>query len=477
MPPLQDITHRFLSPLPPSSPALSYIDESCGNEYNKAEPSSAFLALSTSSKAFPRLEILDDKSDDELVFDKENKENLPPFELEDEFNPLPGPDGPSTSAAVLFSTPKKSKPKADGSPPSSDPFGFLAVERKLKLERNQAKRSISGRREPEPEPKRQKLGSRSTPTAHALPRVTPAKKILRSAKLKTQTPVARHAVDVRTLSPPAASPFHDQGRKRRRDTLSFDDGNPFVDSPHASTPSPSKRHRSPLQSTVVLFDKEDDVDDENVPPSPIVQKKKSGVSGTKNKRKRVRTAEDEDVGNQTLSALAHDPQLLANILQSRLPKRRVRQRTEAVTKPAQRGGSRRKKREEEAVDEDEQEIEKGEEQGKRRSSRLAVRESRETGSSKAGNEEIKKTTSKKPMRKTKGKENSEKKLKPSSSHIGTTTRATRSKKSASKAKEEPQHDQNSDDAKEKWGREREARRAYFEKLDSYELETENIYVI
>src|SRR6266550_150908 len=49
MPPLQDITHKFVSPLPPSSsPALSYIDE----VENKINPSEAFLALPTSPAHF-----------------------------------------------------------------------------------------------------------------------------------------------------------------------------------------------------------------------------------------------------------------------------------------------------------------------------------------------------------------------------------------------------------------------------------------
>lgn len=121
MPPLQDITHKFQSPLPPSSsPALSYIDE----DEVKISQSSAFLALPTSTSNF------------------------------------------------VFSTPK-AKLSITPVPGDSDPFGFLAAERKLKLERGRdvkPKRDHT-RRQPlaplEPQRKRQKLDTNATPGKHA----------------------------------------------------------------------------------------------------------------------------------------------------------------------------------------------------------------------------------------------------------------------------------------------------------------------
>ncbi|KAF8623411.1 hypothetical protein AX15_006388 [Amanita polypyramis BW_CC] len=457
MPPLQDITHRFVSPLPPSSPpALSYIDDD-DIDHGRAGPSSAFLNLSTSSNPLhPRpISVTDSASG------KKDKENLPPFEVEDGLELGAGPSN------VIFSTPKSRTGGAKRSPPSSDPFGFLALERRLKAQREQAKRIRDDVYETAgPVRKRQKFDPAASPSQLHMTRLsyrTPGR-----ANKSTQTPLysIRHTTGIRTISPPAATPLHQKGRKQRRSTLVFDNGNsPFLDS-HASTPSPSKRYKRPNASVGNIGKRDSNVIDDSVLSLPMPSQLTAAASPIRRRRKRARLADlgvENDVTenpNETLSVLAGDSDALANTLRSRLPKKRgLREESIGLVTPIQK----EKRKAEETKSRSRKTAGKGdgedEEGGKRRSARLAKRDplAIHKGTTKAN----------RPVRKAKGKENAGKK----------TDAKINAKKASTNMKGKGKNDEVPDDVTETWERERAARLAYFKKLDSYELETESIYVI
>ncbi|KAF8332161.1 hypothetical protein F5887DRAFT_997173 [Amanita rubescens] len=359
MPPLQDITHKFLSPLPPSSsPALSYIDE----VEEKINPSSAFLALPTS----------------------------------------PARQGSN----FVFSTPKANTP----APRDSDPFGFLAAERKLKLERGKD----HARRQPlaplEPQRKRQKLETNATP-GHS-----------RSSAVKlnqTTTPISKPSAGTRTLlTPPAIAPLHTLKKRRvERTTTTFsfdndDENNPFllVSSPSVlSTPSPVKP-RPRLRSSPG----DDNVEnDENVNPffSPALEEgeekdvpsvvSSAVVTPIRRRRKRDRMVleevQEERVQNVDDSALVDD----RRALRSQLPKRKTREEPSAeVSTPVKKKARTTKSTGRKGKEKEEPGKEDG--GGKRRSARLS-KQSQLADGNKGKKEKASKTT--RGVAKGKGKEN------------------------------------------------------------------------
>ena len=467
MPPLEDITRRFVqSPLPPSSsPALSYIDE----VKEKQNPSSAFLALST-SPARPLAPERDSAGSDKLS-----------FEVYDEFDHRP----PSAFASnPIFSTPTSKLTTTRAAPLSpGDPFGFLAAERKLKLDRIQdrdgaPKRNPTRSRRPgqpsEPlEPhqrKRQKLDPSATPGKHVPPTLDtpfalpspsthnrPAKqkptlgRVSNAHAHAQTTPISRPpTADIRTLAPPPVTPLH-RGRRRRRSTalLLFDDEerNPFIvdscDIDVPSTPSPVKR---PSARSRHDGDEGDKVtNDENVnpfrtptfsmPPSAF----SSAASPKRRRRKRGRAEEEVeglDEGNVTFSALVDEPAAL----RARLPKMRTTKETVDIVTPVKKRSRRevtqgKSDKEAEVVDagygEDEENVK--EVKGVRRSTRLSkqgpLADSNKGKKTKAG----KKTTTR--ATKGKGKENAG----------GASKKTPAATKGKGKAKDRPRVDEAQDD--------------------------------
>ncbi|KAF8637556.1 hypothetical protein AX17_002742 [Amanita inopinata Kibby_2008] len=488
-PPLQDITHRFISPLPPSSPPLPLSNHD--NEHDRPI-SSSFLQLSSPSA---RKALANRRLGRGDTSDKENDEALPTFDLGDEFdNERPQQPGPSN--AVLPSPSSQDNNNEQGglspSPASSDPFGFLAVERKLKLERKQPKRD---RRQLEREQKRQRYDPSPTTVARATATATTSATRIRtplttlrrtrpSTRAMDKTPVLRDKVNIEASSALRTSILHMQGKKRRRRTLVYDDENPFLD-PHDTTPSPTKLLPSESAKSMVagpalgLADTSRG-EDLPAPLTPVLSGKSVllDVPGTppgKHRRKRARlsleTLGTEDVGNKTLSALADDPPALKRVLKSRLPRRRGGDENIDVTpvKKVKRARLRRKCNDSESEESDGGggDGKKGLGKGKsaaglaqRRSARLAGRDVENTG----GQERDRNG-------KGKGKENLAREVKKRVRlRAG---KAVATKERGGKSKDEVPLEE----VTEVWERERAARKAYFEKLDSYELETENIYVI
>ena len=472
--PLEDITHRFVqSPLPPSSsPALSYIDEI----KDKQNPSSAFLALST-SPARP------------LALERDTTgSEKPTFEVYDEFDHRP----PSAFASnPIFSTPT-SKPTTRAAPPSpGDPFGFLAAERKLKLDRSRdgppkrnpprtrSRRAGQPSEPPEPDRrKRQKLDPSATPSKHvpltllcpvpyALPtpstnnRPAKQKPTLRrvgNTHTHTQTPTSRPTADIRTLAPPPVTPLHDKKRKRRRPTalLPFDDEerNPFIvdSSDVLSTPSPVKRPsaRRPAVSRYDGNGGDKVFDDENVKPfcTPTSFERgsmppnvlSSAASPKRRRRKRYRAEEVEglDGGDVMFSALVDDSDALA-----RAETRTTRETVDVVTPVKKRQRRRvkqteltRGKSDKEAEDadagyaEDEENVK--EVKGVRRSTRLS-KQGPLADSNKGKKAKVGKTTTR--GTKGKGKENAGR----------ASTKAAAVSKGKGKAKDRPGVDEAEDD--------------------------------
>lgn len=414
MPPLQDITRRFVqSPLPPSSsPALSYIDD------DKENP--VFLALKTPPA---RPAAAEHKPTDE----SENNE----------FDRRP----PSAFASnPIFSTPT-SKPATRPAPLSpGDPFGFLAAERKLKLDRSRDGSATRNRTRSRPlkplnpdRRKRPKLDPSATPSTHALtplaPTTTdsaPAKPAPTLGRVSThpQTPISRPTADIRTLTPPPATPFHIKRRRRRRTTavlaaLDDEGDNPFLaDSRDVlSTPSPVKRPSARPRRVAAPKDDEGDkvVNDENVNPfcTPTVLKGASSMPPSvlssaappvRRKRKRARAEEVEglDEGDETFSALADDPDALARALRARLPKRKTREESVGVVTPVKKSSRTKVKRGKSDKDVEVGNGEDGEDvkevKGVRRSTRLSKR-----GPLADSNKEKKAKVGKTTTRATKGK--------------------------------------------------------------------------
>ncbi|PFH46143.1 hypothetical protein AMATHDRAFT_8153 [Amanita thiersii Skay4041] len=605
MPPLQDITHRFLSPLPPSSPPqpLSVTDDDL---LVHAHGSSSFFLPSSSSH--PRTNIRTkrrtsarggstarggvggaDGGDDDDRDDDDNKENERPGfdpyddgddEELDKVHQTAAPSPQTTAAAAAAAAPGPSHGRTQAhaharaapllrtkhaiqnvtlppSPPSpSDPFGIIATERRLKR-----KREYGGDRPPAPTlppPSGTSLTSRgkakaaeheekhlvnTTEWAAGTPiRVRRTRETLAEEQRKSMcdpspttlprirshvrpSPLALHHTDA---SVTAIEQYEEQQRKKKRQRLSpspfspsptagalplpVDDEahNPFLDhdesdhdvprpvveptTPTTKTPRPANPP-SPLpvrrRASIIVGDQ---VEKGSIPSSPISarfvkgkerdkQEKKDGGKGVKRKRSakgkgKEKEKELEEVGNETFSVLADDPDALASALRARLPRKRVRikevEREDEEDKCNNVGRNTKKRKgktKAKEVDDDDDEEETL--PVTRKSARLARRDEDTAGGKDNKMEKVegKKGTAtavrSRTVGKTKGKENTGQGKPRSSKAVSKGARETKE----GKAKEIEK------DVMDAWERERTARRAYFKKVDSYELEKEDLYVI